>query len=61
MIHAQQGHEAAGRSAVPAPRDQGSLEPSGPEAVVPAQQKRRPDAYDLYAEIFAIRTESRSV
>lgn len=52
MIHAQQRREPA--AAAPVEPDA-----AAPETVVPAQQKRRPDAYDLYAEIFAIRTESR--
>ncbi|QIK65718.1 hypothetical protein G7072_04605 [Nocardioides sp. HDW12B] len=51
MIHAQQRRETA--AATPAEPD-----PAASETVVPAQQKRRPDAYDLYAEIFAIRAES---
>lgn len=70
MIHAQQRREAAtGAPFVPEPRNQapatGAEQPTGPDAPVaaaahrvPGQQGRRPDAYDLYAEIFAIRAES---
>lgn len=61
MIHAQQRHErATGTPDVPEPRDQGrtALTELTEAPVVPAQQKRRPDAYDLYAEIFALRAES---
>ncbi len=67
MIHAQQRREPAAGSPgatstaeVAAPRSPDSPDVTGSEAVVPAQQKRRPDAYDLYAEIFAIRTEGRA-
>ncbi len=60
MIHAQQRRETTATPIAPGPREAGHPDLAGPETVVPAQPRRRPDAYDLYAEIFALRAESHA-
>lgn len=59
MIHAQQRREAATNEPLaPEPPTEPDVTVPAVPRQVPGRHERRPDAYDLYAEIFAIRAES---
>ncbi len=65
MIHHQQRHDlAATQPALPSDQDPETVDADGRDTVAPVvpPQVRRPtrDAYDLYAQIYAIRTEDHT-